>query len=319
MRLPQLVRKSAVGALRSGPVVSTSIAVTSGRPRVLAYHRVPTARGLDRHLAMLGDRFRFVSAAEMVGSLRHGSPLPRRPLWITFDDGDPSVVESGLPALARHGVTATLFVCPGLIESREPFWWDVVARAPLDSLRELIDPTLTSGHDAVERCKSIPDADRRRIVSLLPEPPGTAPRQLTTAQIDRWLDAGHTLGNHTWDHPCLDQCNPETQREQVNRADAWLRQRAPGWEPLFAYPNGNISRPAHHELVHLDYALALLHDHRLTDANGDPMAVSRLHVDVDDSAERVAGIVGGLQPALRHAGRVAQAPVADRIKALGRP
>jgi hypothetical protein len=88
----------------------------------------------------------------------------------------------------------------------------------------------------------------------------------------------------------------------VRLADEWLRTHIPDWTPLFAYPNGNWAAAAHDELTELDYASAVLHDHRLADPKGDALRISRLHVDAADGIERFASVVCGVQPILRRVG-----------------
>ena len=46
------------------------------------------------------------------------------------------------------------------------------------------------------------------------------------------------LGNHSWDHPCLEQCTEEDRRAQVMRAHEWLKDKIGTVPTLFSYPNG---------------------------------------------------------------------------------
>jgi peptidoglycan/xylan/chitin deacetylase (PgdA/CDA1 family) len=51
-----------------------------------------------------------VTTAQLAASWRSGRPLPERPVLVTFDDGYEGVHRHALPALAKHGFAATLFV-----------------------------------------------------------------------------------------------------------------------------------------------------------------------------------------------------------------
>ncbi|MEU3984950.1 polysaccharide deacetylase family protein [Streptomyces sp. NPDC026672] len=65
-------------------------------------------------MAMIGDLGATpLGTAELAACWRDGKPLPRRPVLITFDDGYEGVHRHALPALARHGFAATLFVSTG--------------------------------------------------------------------------------------------------------------------------------------------------------------------------------------------------------------
>ncbi|MFE1025852.1 polysaccharide deacetylase family protein [Streptomyces sp. NPDC058818] len=54
-----------------------------------------------------------IGTAELAAAWRSGRPLPKRPVLITFDDGYDGVHRHALPALAKHGFPATLFVTTG--------------------------------------------------------------------------------------------------------------------------------------------------------------------------------------------------------------
>jgi peptidoglycan/xylan/chitin deacetylase (PgdA/CDA1 family) len=51
-----------------------------------------------------------LTTAELGERWRSGRPLPERPVLITFDDGYEGVHRYALPALVKHGFTATVFV-----------------------------------------------------------------------------------------------------------------------------------------------------------------------------------------------------------------
>jgi peptidoglycan/xylan/chitin deacetylase (PgdA/CDA1 family) len=295
--------KHVKAALRSDAVLRTATAASRRHLRVLAYHDVPDPQAFAAQLSWLVDRFTPVDA-DRVTDAAAGRPLPPRAVWITFDDGDPSVVEHGLPVLERHGIRATMFVCPGLIGTDTPFWWEAVATADTDVLETVLARPVPDRSAAIADLKLLPDDRRRALVGGL-EPSTTARRAITEAQLDRWIAAGQDVGNHTWDHPCLDRCTPEEQRHQIRAADEWLRRRVPGWRPRFAYPNGNWVDASEAELAALGYELALLHDHRLAGRVRDRLRVSRLHVEATDPVDRFASIVAGVQPALwRFAGAI---------------
>lgn len=67
-------------------------------------------------LAVIADRgLTPLTTAELAARWRAGRPLPVRPVLITFDDGYEGVHRHALPALAKHGFPATLFVTTGWI------------------------------------------------------------------------------------------------------------------------------------------------------------------------------------------------------------
>ncbi|MFF4291270.1 polysaccharide deacetylase family protein [Streptomyces sp. NPDC001633] len=96
------------------------------RVPILMYHAVtfaptPAVRALSvtpdafaEQLAALADGgFTPLTAAALATAWRGGGPLPDRPVLITFDDGYEGVHRYALPALARYGFPATLFLSTG--------------------------------------------------------------------------------------------------------------------------------------------------------------------------------------------------------------
>lgn len=235
--------RSLQSILGTEPITRPTLRLTRRKLRVLAYHGVSDQRQFGRQLGYLTARYVLVSGAEVATAVRGGAHLPDRALWITFDDGQRSVVEHGLPELERVGAVATMFVCPGLIAEGEPFWWSVVAAAAGRGSvsfggREWADESL------VRHLKTVPDAARREFVATLPTPaPDPLDQPVDEAGLQRWIGAGMEVGNHTWDHPMLDQCSPEAQRTQIERAHHYLEQVTGTAPTMFAYPNGYVAAP----------------------------------------------------------------------------
>ncbi|MEU9123023.1 polysaccharide deacetylase family protein [Streptomyces sp. NPDC048506] len=90
-----------------------------------------TPAAFAEQLAVLADRgFTPLTAADLATAWRQGRPLPDRPVLITFDDGYEGVYRHALPALARHGFPATLFVSTGWL--RGPYDTGGALDTPLD-------------------------------------------------------------------------------------------------------------------------------------------------------------------------------------------
>jgi peptidoglycan/xylan/chitin deacetylase (PgdA/CDA1 family) len=85
---------------------------------ILYYHAVPSElrERFDTQMAYLKHTANVV-AADHVGPLAKDRPN----VAITFDDAFRSVRENALPALERHGITATIFVPTGYL-GRRPGW-----------------------------------------------------------------------------------------------------------------------------------------------------------------------------------------------------
>jgi peptidoglycan/xylan/chitin deacetylase (PgdA/CDA1 family) len=98
--------------------------------RVLTYHKVndhwpnpitvPT-RTFDRQMSLLSELgYRPVSLEAVRDHYVDGTPLPRRAVLITFDDGYRDNLENAAPILLRHGYPAVIFVPTRFLDDDTP-------------------------------------------------------------------------------------------------------------------------------------------------------------------------------------------------------
>ncbi len=163
-------------------------AVRRRAPRgiVLLYHRVAGPRRDPQGLDVSPERF----DAQLAALRRHAAPipldefeqrrrtgrLPPRAVAVTFDDGYADNLLTAAPILARHRVSATVFVTAGMVGANREFWWD-------DAERIAFAPTpLGPRVPGLELAWSATDGAR---------PPANGPR-------DRWtvLDSANPTPRH---------------------------------------------------------------------------------------------------------------------------
>ncbi len=256
------------------------------RLRVLAYHTVPYQAQFALQMAYLARHYQFISLAQLEAHLFEGMPLPPRALLLTFDDGDVSVLERGLPVLQQFKAPAVLFVVTGLIDSEKPFWWEqVVAHYRSKGL------THAAARAQVTALKTVPNVERERVLATMGAPPT---RQLTTAELNTLQAGGVVIANHSHAHPMFDQCTEAELVSELLRARTCFERWPDGRPDVFAYPNGNASALAHTQLLQAGIRLAFVFDHRLNRKKIDPMAISRIRVNSYDALPefkvRVSGI-----------------------------
>ena len=272
------------------------------RLRVLAYHDVPNAESLRQQVEWLIEHFTPVTIEQAL-RIMVGDRESDRAVLLTFDDGDPSVIENALPVLTEMGVYAILFVCPGVIDSDLPFWWQVVENA-IEGEVEMEGRAVDKAE--LGRLKKLPDPERRRRVAVIRDAVETSigqpPRQkqLTTDELRRWVVPGHAIGNHTWDHPLLGTCEREEQIRQVDAAHEWLIENLGASNLLFAYPNGNHTSVTEARLRELGYQVGALFDHRLHRGE-NPLQMSRIRVNAADTLDEFQAKVSGMHPFVHRA------------------
>ncbi len=278
--------------LRHSPLQPASRAITRDELAVLAFHGVDDPDRFTQLMDIVRQRWFPVSIEEADRAINGQAPLPRRAVLVTFDDGHRSVLEYGLPILAERGIPAVAFVIPGVLSTSEDFWWSAVA-----------DLAGARSDELVREMKRMPNDDRIAALIELERTAGRRPTprpQLRFEELARLRSGGVEIGNHTWSHPCLNRCDPETIETEITNAHRALA--ASGLESRwFAYPNGDWAQHAETVLAGLEYRLAFLFDHRKAGVPADPLRVSRLRVNSDTNPDRFQIILSGLHPALHHA------------------
>lgn len=297
------IKQLGKSVLRWDALGSLATTVTSKHFRIVSYHGVPDAEVFAKHVDYYASHWTPVSGEQVRHSLRSGEKLPPNALWVTFDDGESSVIRNALDSLTFAGVPATLYVCPGLVSERKPFWWRVIDEGIASGVLAKRYPDIDN---PVAYLKLVGDSERRNVVDetweLLDEATQNAlvDEVASLEELKSWRDAGLEIGNHSWDHPLLDQLDDRDQQWQVVESDEWFKQN--GFVVNnFAFPNGNYEGAdgAAMAIGELNYELAVLHDHKLAPRDSDPLHLSRLKVEADDPVDRLKSIVTGVQPALK--------------------
>jgi peptidoglycan/xylan/chitin deacetylase (PgdA/CDA1 family) len=275
---------------------------------VLAYHGISNQQMFVKQIEFLAATMRPLALEDAMRAMCEGTRLPSGSVLVTFDDGDPSVYDAGLPVLQRFRIPAAIFVVAGLIGTSRPFWWDEVAalvkRGGRTAAVACHDP-----EDCVRRLKTCSDETRLAAIDQLRQSAGGQPveaRQLTARELRTLVESGVAVGNHTLTHPCLDRCSDRRLRAEVADAHALLSDVL-GWAPrVFAYPNGNADPRIPPILRSLGYEAAVVFDHRIGRLPpADRFRISRVRVNSSDSLERFRLIVSGLHPRVHAAmGRV---------------
>jgi peptidoglycan/xylan/chitin deacetylase (PgdA/CDA1 family) len=127
-----LARGAAVGAALIILAAVWAAWPAAGVP-ILAYHKVGDTEeaysvapvDFEQQMAYLADKgYTAVTMAALVGHMTTGTPLPPRPVVITFDDGYADNYYSALPIMAKYGMKATVFVVTDFLGERPYMTWD---------------------------------------------------------------------------------------------------------------------------------------------------------------------------------------------------
>lgn len=235
--------------------------------RILYYHRVndegdpffpatPT-RVFDEQIRHVAAHYKVVPLSELLDRLNNGSPEPI--VAVTFDDGYRDNYTHALPILERYGVSATIFLTTGSLDTREPLWFERLAGAVQRTSREFLDveldvPRRFYFRSVEERLRSndgifsilrrLTDAERRieleRIIAKLgaPDLADRRDRMLRWDEARSMTTRGITFGGHTVDHPFLSKLDASGLDWEVSECRRRIEEELQRPVRYFAYPNG---------------------------------------------------------------------------------
>ena len=261
MSNPVAEAKAAVRALLYLSGVSTLVARARRQPRIFMLHGIGGSTfdedAFDHAIAYLKRNFRVIPFDQLIGEIAdpHSSGAPA--VALTFDDGLQNHVTVAYPVLARHGVPATFFVCPGLIDAGQWLWPHEV-RARLSMLDDAqrrdiaagcgpaVPPDIEAMVESLKRmtCKERAGhlaAIRGRTAQFAASPGQAREYDLATWQQLRQLDpALITVGSHSWSHDIMIGMDAAQLHTEVvdskSRIEAMLDRQV----DYFCYPNGDF-------------------------------------------------------------------------------
>lgn len=254
-------------------------------------------------LAWLAAHFRIVRLQAMIDDLAaERAPAAGGEVAITFDDGLRNQALHAYPVLRELGIPATIFVCPGLIDSGA-WLWNHEARARLQRLAQeqrgaLAERAGGSPHDSVrtmvERWKQLPASARRELQDELrrvtPDFEPTASER-GSCDLMSWDEIAAldpeliTIGSHTVSHPILPGLDDAELEFEIRASREMLERRLARPVELFCFPNGASDARAQ-RIVARTYRGAVTTRKGAVPVKVDPMAIPR--VAMEASCSRLA-------------------------------
>jgi poly-beta-1,6-N-acetyl-D-glucosamine N-deacetylase len=265
--------------------------IYKNRLRVLAYHDVVDAAMFESQIKYLKTNYNIVSIEDVKNNVLKNHALPPFPLLLTFDDGDISVLETGLPILKKYNCPACIFIITDLINSNSDFWFKTVRRKLKDAGLSIEEITIKMNH-----LKSVPNSERLEEIKKF----GTLPKkQLTEADLDFLINNNIFIGNHSHTHPMFNNCEPvEITSEIKNVINFFESINIQGYD-VFAYPNGNWDENSESILKQMSINLAFLFDHKINSKSINPYRISRIRANSDMGIHELKTKVSGLHSAFQ--------------------
>lgn len=290
-------------------------------PRVLLYHRVfvperdpqllsVSPENFAEQMSWLSRKCTVLPLEELVDTAAIG--LPRNAVSITFDDGYFDNLTLARPILEESGVTATMFVSSGFLDSEREMWWDEAEQIFLGESSpswDVTQPPATDGEraylSAMPRLKFLSPEARTRELDSLASARGVKVRvrdthrglkrdELASLAGDRVL----TVGGHTVRHAALSPLPLEDQRREIVDDKRALEAILGARISSFAYPFGTeteFDSETIRTVRDAGYDLACANIPGVVDAGSDRFAIPRVLVrnwDRETFAARMTAWMG---------------------------
>lgn len=260
--------------------------------RVLAYHDIKDEKQFYMQINYLNKHYNLVSLEEVRNHILHQACLPPYSLLITFDDGDRSVLEKGLPILTHFNIPSCLFIITSLINTEIDFWFNAVRKK-----ERLKGKNKKEIENHMNRLKTIKNIERIDEIKKYDFPKH---KQLTSEDLIN-LKAGQVfIANHSHTHPLFNSCSKAELRKefQMTLLKFGEFQLEEGNE-FFAYPNGNWDEASEEVLKEIGIKMAFLFDHKVNETVINPFRISRIRTNSDMSLDELKVKVTGLHSFLQ--------------------
>lgn len=286
-------------AMHSG--ISNWLAQKNHVRRILMLHGIGDSKMTQaefyRVMSWLKRRYQIVPLGRMIEDIISNRPAPyganASELAITFDDGLRNQFKLACPVIKELDLSATIFVCPGLVESGK-WLWTHEARARMrrlspDALAEWaahVGAPSKNEDGLIAWMKTTELPHRHRLENCLRDmTPNFKPTQQEHDAYDPmdWnevqaADAGPIcIGSHTMTHPILPTLNMDQILMELQSSKDHLQFHLKRDVDLFCYPNGSSDERVR-SIAKKIYRAALTTDEGVIIENQDLFALPRIPV-----------------------------------------
>jgi len=214
-----------------------------------------TPAEFERELDWLLARYRPISLDQLIASKTEGAPAPRKPVFLSFDDGFREMAEVVGPLCRRKGVPATFFLTTDFLDNRK-LGFRHKASLLLAALSQLPSAKALAIVQQAARARHLECREDFRAFILglhyaqspvlddAAELAGlsyadylkTERPYLAASQVQDLIRAGFSIGAHSLDHPRYSDLPLERQMAQTGESIEFLEKNFQMTRRAFAFP-----------------------------------------------------------------------------------
>ena len=238
--------------------------VQNDKVTILMFHN-PDPGNTEKAFRYLQRHYSVIPLQQYLEARRAATPLPKRALIITFDDGHAGNYAL-LPIIRQLNIPVTIFLCSDIVDTRRHFWFKHTDELTTDDR---------------ERIKKIPNEERLEAMKAygFEQTKEYDDRQaLTHEEIEEmksWVD----FQSHTCLHPVLTMCDDETARREIALSKQHLERDYALTINAISYPNGDYSERDVRLCEEAGYICGITVDYGFNDNNTNLMRLKRISVN----------------------------------------
>ncbi len=254
------------------------------RPQVLpgVVVRQRTFRELAQHVSKHYDAIPIHSAVP-------GQVGDKLRVAFTFDDGWTDNYAVALPIAIEHNIPMTIFVCPGLIGTSQPFWPERMTSLFAASGGSIKRSEIEEMIEQLKKCSpedrelAIDQLVHRELLNgncsdKLAEQPVPETSTLSWDEILEMNKGNISFGSHTQTHQILTTVPLDQVRSEISLSKIELERTLNLPCETFAYPNGNWSPEIRDIVAQEGFKLAFTTQRGAWTPDCDPLAIPRANV-----------------------------------------
>ena len=264
---------------------------------VLTFHRVLNDAELEGTASLLGmivrnrtfDDFLAYAARNLeivsAGDDPEWKSNGKLKIALTFDDGWCDNATEAFPIARKHNAPITIFIVTKRIGTTLPFWPEQAASVLGLGLDAGTQERQRSIEQTIERMKSLPSAERKRIIKRITHDEHRAnsckevDRTMNWEQIKELRAGGVVFGSHTSTHEILTRIPLPQAEEEIHASREVITQCLGTACDVFAYPNGDSSPETRSLVAKAGYKRAFLNQWPgIWSSRTDPFAIPRVNI-----------------------------------------
>ena len=226
---------------------------------------------------LIDNNYVFISVQELYDILSNRTVPPVGSVCLTVDDGWRENLSNIIPEINNRRIPICFFISTGPVENGV-FWWSICASAE----RLGFDKSIS-----IKKFKTIAESERSRRVSEIRKKIDLDREAMTKEEVvEISQNIFVTIGGHTVNHACLNQCMNEQLDYEVKESKRLLTEWTQQEVSYFSYPNGDFKGTEHTELAESGYLLAFTTEEEFVSPNYcDPFYLPRFCINDGGSLE----------------------------------